>query len=246
MLGYNSRIRHKIGKFNRRFSGDPPPASTHHTLAQGYLKKVAIQLQFVCWALVLGTGHCTVGNVLSTGVRCGAMQYVIFWHWQPVLAEKGCFFLPFIFFIIIRSILCSNCHGMQDLQLCIFPVWIVRGFPECSGLGRVVAVAVTKQMWRRWCGIICECKICYLCSAMACHCSLTSCLATIRWNIISPDQTQCPGLYTTCIPPPRACRLRMSQKYWFQNITHILDHKIQNDKITNFTSKAMVSSIEYR
>ena len=82
---------------------------------------------------------------------------------------------------------------MQILQLCIFPVWIVRGFPECSGLGRVVAVAVTKQMWRRWCGIICECKICYLCSAMACHCSLTSCLATIRWNIISPDQTQCPG-----------------------------------------------------
>ena len=62
MLGYNSRIRHKIVKFNRRFSGDLPPASPHHTLAPGYLKKVAIQLQFVCWAWVLGTRHCTVGN----------------------------------------------------------------------------------------------------------------------------------------------------------------------------------------
>ena len=127
---------------------------------------------------------------------------------------------------------------MQVLHLCIFPVWIVRGFPECSGLGRVVAVAVTKQMWWWWCGIICECKICYLCSAMACHCSLTSCLATIRWNIISPDQTQCPGPLPV---PPLAYlhlayagslpQLRVSQKYRFFKITDILDHKMTENKI---------------
>ena len=91
MLGYNSRIRHKIGKFNRRFSGDlyhQHPATTRWH--RGIWRKLLFNynLSVGPWSWVLGTAPWEMYYLQVSG----AGQYVTFWHWQPVVAEKGCFF----------------------------------------------------------------------------------------------------------------------------------------------------------
>ena len=96
MLGYNSRIRHKIGKFNRRFSGDPPSTIPPPHAGTGVFEESCYSIT-IC-LLGLGPGYWALHRGKCIIYRCqvrGNMSY--FGIGNLYLLKRAVFFTIYFF-----------------------------------------------------------------------------------------------------------------------------------------------------